>query len=64
VDVSRSSTRQEELLLDAEILPIVWAMRMMMATVGTVEGTEMLLSRLARSEDNATFLESLSKDVA
>lgn len=64
IDVHRSGTRREELLLDPWVLQKVWTMRRMLGAVGTVEGTELLLNRLAKLPDNRTFLESLNRDVA
>ncbi|MGI8967975.1 MAG: transcription termination factor Rho [Chloroflexota bacterium] len=64
IDIQRSGTRREELLLDPATLRKVWTMRRMLSAVGTVEGTELLLSRLHKTVDNRTFLESLNKDVA
>jgi transcription termination factor Rho len=64
IDVQRSGTRREELLLDTWVLQKVWTMRRMLGVVGTVEGTELLLRRLAKLPDNRTFLESLTRDVA
>ena len=64
IDIQRSSTRREELLLEPWILQKVWTMRRMLGAVGTVEGTELLLNRLRKTPDNHTFLESLNKDVA
>ncbi len=64
IDIQRSGTRREELLLESRTLQKVWTMRRMLSAVGTVEGTELLLNRLGKSADNGTFLESLHKDVA
>jgi transcription termination factor Rho len=64
IDIQRSSTRREELLLDRWVLQKVWTMRRMLGAVGSVEGTELLLNRLSKMPDNRTFLESLNKDVA
>ncbi|GAC1399199.1 MAG: transcription termination factor Rho [Chloroflexota bacterium] len=64
IDVQRSSTRREELLLDPTVLQKVWTMRRMLSAVGTVEGTELLLNRLKKTPNNVSFLESLNKDVA
>jgi transcription termination factor Rho len=63
IDVQRSSTRREELLLAPRVLQKVWTMRRMLSAVGPVEGTELLLNRLAKTPDNEAFLESLNKDV-
>jgi transcription termination factor Rho len=64
IDIQRSSTRREELLLEPWILQKVWTMRRMLTAVGSVEGTELLLSRLHKMPTNQAFLESLNKDVA
>lgn len=63
IDVQRSGTRREELLLGDEALRQVWTMRRMVSVLGGTEGTELLLSRLAKTQTNAEFLESLNKDV-
>jgi transcription termination factor Rho len=64
IDIQRSGTRREELLLEPWILQRVWTMRRMLGAVGTVEGTELLLTRLSKMADNREFLESLNKNVA
>ena len=72
LDIDRSSTRREELLLDKETLPRVWLMRRMlgqlMASPPSGAGydlgaaTEVLIERLARTKSNAEFLELLNRD--
>ena len=61
IDVQRSGTRREELLLDEGTLKMVWTMRRMLGAVGTNEGIELLLNRLAKTETNAQFLASLTR---
>jgi len=61
IDIQRSGTRREELLLEEPILKMVWRMRRMLSAVGTNEGIELLLNRLAKTETNIAFLESLQK---
>ena len=61
IDIQRSGTRHEELLLDETTLQRVWLMRRMLAAIGNVEGTELVLSTLAKSENNREFLASLNK---
>jgi len=63
IDVQRSGTRREELLLDEYSLKQVWTMRRMVSMLGGSEGTELLLSRLAKTSTNAEFLDTLNKDV-
>jgi transcription termination factor Rho len=63
IDIQRSGTRREELLLDDYTLRQVWTMRRMVSMLGGSEGTELLLSRLAKTTKNAEFLETLTRDV-
>lgn len=63
IDIQRSGTRREELLLDDYTLRQVWTMRRMVSMLGGSEGTELMLTRLAKSAKNTEFLDSLSKDV-
>ena len=64
IDIARSSTRREELLLDAETLRNVWLVRRMTAMLASnstnpTESTERLLDSMGRYHDNAEFLASL-----
>ena len=63
IDIQRSGTRREELLLDDHTLRQVWTMRRMVSVLGGSEGTELVLSRLAKTQSNAEFLETLTKDI-
>ncbi len=73
VDIERSSTRREELLLGPDILQRVWLMRRMYAQmVSSPPGgagmdqavaTEAILTRLDRAKNNQMFLETLTEDV-
>ncbi|MEP7379640.1 MAG: transcription termination factor Rho [Chloroflexota bacterium] len=64
IDVQRSGTRREELLLEEGTLKMVWTMRRMLSAVGTNEGIELLLNRLSKSNTNAEFLASLTRAAA
>jgi transcription termination factor Rho len=64
IDVQRSGTRREELLLEEGTLRMVWTMRRMLSAVGTNEGIELLLNRLSKSNSNAEFLAALTKNAA
>ena len=66
IDIAASSTRREELLMDEATLRQVWLMRRMMSMIAwnaqnPSEGTERLLDRLSRTNNNAEFLATLSK---
>ena len=59
IDVTRSSTRQEELLYGKEVLQQIYTLRRMLEMVSDDERTETLLERLRKTESNADFLLSL-----
>jgi len=63
IDVQRSGTRREELLLEEPVLKMVWTMRRMLSAVGTNEGIELLLNRLSKTESNVQFLGTLTKSL-
>ncbi|RPI34977.1 MAG: transcription termination factor Rho [Chloroflexota bacterium] len=72
IDIERSSTRREELLLGPDITPRVWLMRRMYdqmvgsppygAGLDPGTATEAILQRLGRTENNLLFLETLHED--
>jgi transcription termination factor Rho len=65
IDILRSSTRREELLLDDQTLKYVWIMRRMLAQIGGgatgSENIEALVNRLQKTRSNAEFLATLTK---
>jgi transcription termination factor Rho len=64
IDIERSSTRREDLLLSPEDLSRVWTLRRMITAVGGgTEATEMILDRLPKTADNTEFLATLNKDI-
>ncbi|HLE48891.1 MAG TPA: transcription termination factor Rho [Patescibacteria group bacterium] len=60
IDVTRSGTRQEELLYGKDILQKVYTLRRMLEMVSEDERTEALLERLKKTKDNKEFLDSLT----
>jgi transcription termination factor Rho len=60
IDVNRSGTRKEELLLEEFELNRVWVLRKLLAELSTVEAMEFLLSRMSGAKSNREFLESMS----
>ena len=64
IDIERSSTRREDLLLDPDELSKVWTLRRMITAVGGGgEATEMILERLPKTDNNIEFLATLHKDI-
>jgi transcription termination factor Rho len=72
VDIERSSTRREELLLGPDIMQRVWLMRRMYAQMVSAPpggagmdqtvATEAILTRLDRAKNNQMFLENLTEE--
>lgn len=62
IDIDKSGTRREELLLDGETLKKIVTLRHMLSMLGEgVERTSTLIDRLLKSDSNKEFLETLSK---
>lgn len=62
IDISKSGTRREELLLDPRELELVYRLRKVLSEMGMVEAVELLKTRLAKFRTNAEFLMSLKLD--
>jgi transcription termination factor Rho len=64
IDIERSSTRREELLLTKDVLSKVWTLRRMIdALGGGADAVEPVLDRLSKTRSNAEFLSTLSRNV-
>jgi len=66
IDILRSGTRREELLFDEETLKQIVLLRRMVGLIsndGSVNATERVLERLAKSSNNQDFLANLNKEV-
>ena len=59
ININKSGTRREELLLDPEELRRVWLLRKVLADMNPVEAMELLISRLRKTKSNAEFLMTL-----
>ena len=68
INITPSSTRREELLLDENTLKQVWLLRRVIAMIDSDstnhgEATQRILERMAKTKNNAEFLVTLSKDM-
>ena len=68
MDIQRSSTRREELLLDDNTTKQVWLLRRMLSmiasdSVNSTEAIERVLERLSKTKSNAEFLANLTKEM-
>ena len=62
IDISRSGTRKEELLLDPTELKLTYRLRKVLSDMNPVEAMELLLNRLVKVKTNAEFLMSMNLD--
>ncbi len=61
IDINRSGTRKEELLVPGADLNKIWILRKVLNPLSIDEAMDLLLDKLRKSEDNAEFLNSLNK---
>ncbi len=60
IDINKSGTRKEELLMPREELNRVWVLRKVLNPLSPVESMELLLDKLGRTRSNAEFLAAMS----
>ncbi|HOS98644.1 MAG TPA: transcription termination factor Rho, partial [Deltaproteobacteria bacterium] len=61
IDISKSGTRKEELLLPKEQLDRIWILRKLLSPLNPIDSIEFLLDKLSKARHNADFLESMNK---
>ncbi|MDR2010325.1 MAG: transcription termination factor Rho [Bacteroidales bacterium] len=61
VDITASSTRREDLLIDSELINRMWILREFLADMNSVEAMEFMKSRLMQSKSNEEFLWTMDK---
>jgi transcription termination factor Rho len=60
IDIQKSGTRKEELLIPKEDLNRVWVLRKVLNPLSPVEAMELLLSKMGKTKSNADFLNAMS----
>jgi transcription termination factor Rho len=60
IDVNRSGTRKEELLLDEYELNRVWILRKVLNPLNTVDSMELLIDKIKEAQSNSEFLSSMN----
>jgi len=61
IDITKSGTRKEELLIVKEDLNRVWVLRKVLNPLSPVEAMELLLDKMAKTKTNADFLSAMQK---
>ncbi|MBW2677322.1 MAG: transcription termination factor Rho, partial [Deltaproteobacteria bacterium] len=60
IDINKSGTRKEELLLDDATLNRVWILRKLLSSLNPIDSLEFLLDKMAGTKDNKSFLDSMN----
>lgn len=60
IDITRSGTRKEELLVDKPTLSKMWVLRRVINPMGVVEGAEFLIDKLRETKTNKDFFDSMN----
>lgn len=63
VDITASSTRRDDLLLDKDKLQKIWILRNYLTDMNSVEAMEFLRDRLVKTATNEDFLMSMNSDI-
>ncbi len=61
IDITKSGTRKEELLVDRAVLPKMWVLRRILMPMGVVDGMEFLLGKLKVTKNNSELFESMNR---
>jgi transcription termination factor Rho len=61
INVNRSGTRKEELLLEADVLQKIWILRKLLYPMDELEATEFLTGKLKVTKNNDEFFDSMKK---
>ncbi len=61
LDINRSGTRKEELLLGRETINRIWILRKLLSQLNTVEAMEFLMDKMSGTKDNIEFIESMNQ---
>jgi transcription termination factor Rho len=61
INVNRSGTRREELLIPQEVLSKIWVLRKVLYPMDDLEAMEFLLDRVKATKSNAQFFDSMKR---
>ena len=60
IDINKSGTRKEELLLDQDVLTRVWILRKLLSSLNPVDSLEFLLDKMTGTKNNQEFLSAMN----
>lgn len=61
IDINRTGTRKEDLLLEPDVLNRVWILRKILAPMSPIDSMEFLLDKMKRTKSNSEFFETMNK---
>ncbi len=61
IDIKRSNTRREELLIDPKHLQKIWILRKVLNELNSAEAMELLIDKLSKTKNNSDFLDSMNQ---
>ncbi|MBU1911974.1 MAG: transcription termination factor Rho [Candidatus Omnitrophica bacterium] len=61
IDIKRSNTRKEDLLVEAKELQRIWLLRKVLNELNSVEAMELLIEKISKTKTNEDFLDSMNK---
>jgi transcription termination factor Rho len=61
IDIAKSGTRKEELLVDRATLSKMWVLRRILNPMGTADAVEFILDKLKHTKNNADFFQSMNQ---
>jgi transcription termination factor Rho len=61
IDIKRSNTRKEDLLVDPKELQRIWLLRKVLNELNSVEAMELLIEKISKTKTNEDFLDSMNK---
>ncbi len=61
IDITRSGTRKEEMLVEKDTLQKMWMLRRLLMQMGSVEAMEFLIDKLGKSKTNADFFDAMNQ---
>ena len=64
INIKRSGTRKEELLLTEEEIQLMWVLRKFINPMDDVDIIELLIERMSKSKSNESFLKSMNSGLA
>jgi transcription termination factor Rho len=60
IDITKSGTRKEELLVDRGVLSKMWVLRRVLTPMGTIDGLEFLINKLKETKSNSEFFDAMN----